>query len=188
VSAQSERAQRFTAEAGPVIDALGRRARRLTHTDADAEDLLQDTLLHAFRGFETFQDGTNLTAWLFRILHNRWVSRHRYRARRPAEVSLDAITDGAAHLPAVVRSTEVEVLELVPDGDVRSALAALSGPVRTAMYYVAVEGYTYAEAAALMDVPIGTVMSRVSRGRQRLRAALSHLDHGGSGCAEQRSA
>lgn len=169
-------ARRFTREAAPVLDALGRQARRLTISDADAEDLLQDTLLHAYRGYDGFRDGTNLNAWLFRILHNRWISRHRYRVRRPMEVLIDDAED-AAHASAAVRSAEAEVFDLLPDDAVRAALAELPGPVRTAVFYVGVEGRTYAEAADLMNTPIGTVMSRVSRGRRRLRDALSHLDH-----------
>lgn len=168
----AEFSRRFASEAVPLIDALGRRARRLTQCEADAEDLLQDTLLHAYQGFRSFKDGTNLNAWLFRILHNQWVSRHRYRECRPTEVSLDAII--VAPVAYRRRSAEVEVLDVIPEGDVSAALAALPDGVRTAMYYVAVQGYTFAETAALMNVPMGTVMSRVSRGRQRLRAALSH--------------
>jgi RNA polymerase sigma factor (sigma-70 family) len=186
----AELAARFTSEAIPLCDALARRARRLTTCEADAEDLLQDTVLHAYQGFRSFQDGTNLNAWLFRILHNRWVSRHRYRQRRPAEVPLDVITDGITQLPASRHSAEMEVLDVMPDGDIRAALAALPDGVRTAVFYVGVHGYTYAETAALMNVPVGTVMSRVSRGRQRLRIALSHLDHCREeiGHAEQRGA
>jgi DNA-directed RNA polymerase specialized sigma24 family protein len=125
----------------------------------------------------------------FRILHNRWVSRHRHRERRPAEVPLE-ITDGAPRVPPTDCSAEVEVLDVMPNDDVKVAFAALPDGVRVAMYYVEVEGYTYAETAALMNVPMGTVMSRVSRGRQRLRVALSHMDHGREefGDAEQRSA
>ncbi|MDT7754165.1 MAG: hypothetical protein QOH27_63 [Mycobacterium sp.] len=182
-------AARFVTEAVPLFDALHRRARRLTYCEADAEDLLQDTVLHAYQGFGSFREGTNLNAWLFRILHNRWVSRHRHRERRPAEVPLE-ITDGAPRVPPTGCSAEVEVLDVVPNDDVKVAFAALPDGVRVAMYYVEVEGYTYAETAALMNVPMGTVMSRVSRGRQRLRVALSHMDHGREefGDAEQRSA
>jgi RNA polymerase sigma-70 factor (ECF subfamily) len=189
-ASDTDLAARFAAEAAPSIDALARRARRLTQSEADAEDLLQDTLLHAYQGFRSFRNGTNLNAWLFRIQHNRWVSRHRYRECRPTEVPIDGSTDGVSGPSAARRSAEVEVLDVMPDGDVESALAALPDGVRTALYYVGIEGYTYAETAALMDVPIGTVMSRVSRGRQRLRVALSHLDHGRSETeqAERRSA
>jgi RNA polymerase sigma factor (sigma-70 family) len=167
-------ASRFVTDVVPMIDALARRARRLTRSEAEAEDLLQDTLLHAYQGFGSFQDGTNLNAWMYRILHNRWVSRHRHRECRPAEVSIETLGDGVVPLSAVRRSAEVEVLDVMPDGDVSNALAALPDGVRTALFYVAVEGYTCAETAALMDIPIGTVMSRVSRGRQRLRVALAN--------------
>lgn len=184
-----ELAARFVTEAVPLFDALHRRARRLTYCEADAEDLLQDTVLHAYQGFGSFREGTNLNAWLFRILHNRWVSRHRHRERRPAELPLE-ITDGAPRVPPTGCSAEVEVLDVMLNDDIKVAFAALPDGVRVAMYYVEVEGYTYAETAALMNVPMGTVMSRVSRGRQRLRVALSHMDHGREelGHAEQRSA
>ncbi|WP_071288857.1 sigma-70 family RNA polymerase sigma factor [Mycolicibacterium llatzerense] len=171
-----ELAARFVAEAVPLLDALGRGARRLTRSDADAEDLLQDTLLHAYEGFGSFRQGTNLNAWLFRILHNRWVSRHRYRQSRPAEVSLEVVTAGGHEPWAARRSVEVEVLDVMSDADVVAALAELPDGARTAVFYVGVQGHTYAETAVLMGVPMGTVMSRVSRGRQQLRTALSHLD------------
>jgi RNA polymerase sigma-70 factor (ECF subfamily) len=174
----AELAARFAVEAAPLFDALGRRARRLTQSEADAEDLLQDTLLHAYQGFRSFRSGTNLNAWLFRILHNRWVSRHRHRTCRPSEVPFDVLGDGDAPPSCARPSAEVQVLDLLPESDVQTALAALPDGVRTAVYLVGVQGYTYAETAALMNVPTGTVMSRVSRGRQRLRLALSHLDHG----------
>ncbi|WP_020103150.1 sigma-70 family RNA polymerase sigma factor [Mycobacterium sp. 360MFTsu5.1] len=172
----SELAARFVVEAVPLFDALGRGARRLTDSDADAEDLLQDTLLHAFEGFGSFRPGTNLNAWLFRILHNRWVSRHRYRQCRPAEVALEMFTASGHERSAVHRSAEVEVLDVMPDDDVVAALSELPDGARTAVFYVGIQGYTYAETAALMGVPMGTVMSRVSRGRRQLRTALSHLD------------
>ncbi len=182
-----ELAARFVVEAVPLLDSLGRGARRLTQSEADAEDLLQDTLLHAYEGFGSFRQGTNLNAWLFRILHNRWVSRHRYRQCRPAEVPLDA---GGHERSAVHRSAEVELLDVMPDGDVVAALAELSEGARTAMFYVEVQGCTYAETAGLMGVPMGTVMSRVSRGRRQLRTALAHRDHGPreSGDVDERTA
>jgi RNA polymerase sigma-70 factor (ECF subfamily) len=172
----SELAARFVIEAVPLLDALGRGARRLTRCEADAEDLLQDTLLHAYQGFGSFQQGTNLNAWLFRILHNRWVSRHRHRESRPPEVPLEVITAGGYEPSTARRSAEVEVLDLMADGDIETAFGELSEGARTAMFYVEVQGHTYAEAAVLMGVPMGTVMSRVSRGRQQLRVALAHRD------------
>jgi RNA polymerase sigma-70 factor (ECF subfamily) len=179
-TSDAELAARFALEVEPLFDVLSRGARRLTRNDADAEDLLQDTLLHAFTGFRTFKEGTNLKAWLFRILHNRWVSTHRYKQRRPAEVSVDDVTEhdlavGSARLPVGSRSAEDEVLDALPDSDVRAAMEALPEGCRAALYYADVHGYTYAATAAMLNVPLGTVMSRVSRGRQRLRVALAHL-------------
>lgn len=191
----AELAERFARDAVPLFDALGRRARRLTLNDADAEDLLQDTLLHAYRGFRSFQPGTNLKAWLFRIQYHRWISAHRHKQRRPAEVTVDGLGEhelagGAARSSAGRPSAEDEVLDTLSDNDIRRALATLPDGTRRVMYYAGVAGYTYAETAALMDIPIGTVMSRVSRGRQRLRVALAHLDHGQASVvdAERRSA
>lgn len=191
----AELAERFARDAVPLFDALGRRARRLTLSDADAEDLLQDTLLHAYRGFRSFQPGTNLKAWLFRIQYHRWISAHRHKQRRPAEVTVDDVGEhelagGAARLSAGRPSAEDEVLDMLSDNDIRRALATLPDGTRTVMYYAGVAGYTYAETAALLNIPIGTVMSRVSRGRQRLRVALAHLDHGQAAFidAERRSA
>jgi RNA polymerase sigma-70 factor (ECF subfamily) len=176
----AELAARFAREAEALFDVPSRGARRLTRNDADAEDLLQDTLLHAYTGFRTFKDGTNLKAWLFRILYNRWVSTHRYKQRRPAEVSVDNVTEhdlavGSARLSAGSRSAEDEVLDTLPDNDVKAAMDALPEGFRAVLYYADVHGYTYAETAAMLNVPLGTVMSRVSRGRQRLRVALAHL-------------
>ena len=191
----AELAERFARDAVPLFDALGRRARRLTLSDADAEDLLQDTLLHAYRGFRSFQPGTNLKAWLFRIQYHRWISAHRHKQRRPVEVVVDDVGDyeaagGAVTSSAGRPSAEDEVLDTLSDNDIRRALATLPDGTRRVMYYAGVAGYTYAETAALMDIPIGTVMSRVSRGRQRLRVALAHLDHGQASVvdAERRSA
>jgi RNA polymerase sigma factor (sigma-70 family) len=171
-------AARFAGEAGPVLDVLARGARRLTRCDADAEDLLQDALLDAYTGFHTFQEGTNVRAWLFRILYNRWISTHRSRQRRPAEVSVDEITErdlaaGAARAPAGLRSAETEVLDALPDGLLRAAMEDLPADFRAAVYYADVQGYTYAETAAILNIPMGTAMSRASRARRRLRIALA---------------
>jgi DNA-directed RNA polymerase specialized sigma24 family protein len=112
----------------------------LTRTEADAEDLLQDTLLHSYTGFRTFESGTNLQAWLFRILHNRWVSNHRYKQRRPAEVPVDGFTERE-----VARSAETEALEAFPDNVIQAALDALPEGFRLAVYYADVEGFTCAD-------------------------------------------
>jgi RNA polymerase sigma factor (sigma-70 family) len=173
----AELAARFTRESSPLFDVLQRGARRLTRTEADAEDLLQDTLLHAYAGFRSFRAGTNLQAWLFRIMYNRWVSNHRGKQRRPAEIAVEAITDrelarAATHHPGGLPSAEAEVLGALPDPELTEALAALPEGFTTALFYAFVEGYTYAETAAIMNIPMGTVMSRVARGRQRLRDSL----------------
>ncbi|WP_029118148.1 sigma-70 family RNA polymerase sigma factor [Mycobacterium sp. URHB0044] len=191
----SELAARFAREAEPLFDVLARGARRLTRNDADAEDLLQDALLHAYAGFRTYREGTNLKAWLFRILYNRWVSTHRTKQRRPAEVSVDDVTerdlaDSAARVPAGLRSAESEVLDALPHGDIKEAMDNLPEGFREAVYFADVQGYTYAETAAMLGIPLGTVMSRVSRGRKRLRIALAHAapTRGGLATAEPRIA
>jgi RNA polymerase sigma factor (sigma-70 family) len=170
----------FTDEVEPLRDVLFRGAKRLTRSDADAEDLLQDTLLHAYAGFHTFRENSNLKAWLFRILYNRWVSAYRCKQRRPAEVSVDDITerdlvDSAARTPAGVRSAETEALDALPDNEIKAAMDELPEGFRAVVYYADVQGYTYAETAAILNIPHGTVMSRASRGRQRLRIALAHV-------------
>lgn len=171
-------AERFAGEAGPVLDVLSRGARRLTRCDADAEDLLQDALLDAYSGFHTFQEGTNAKAWLFRILYNRWVSTYRRKQRRPAEVSVEEITErdlasSAARAPAGLRSAEAEVLEALPGSQIQAAMQDLPEGFRAAVYYADVHGYTYAETAEILNIPVGTAMSRASRARQRLRIALA---------------
>jgi RNA polymerase sigma-70 factor (ECF subfamily) len=173
-----EAADRFAREAQPLFDALLRRARGLTKTSADAEDLVQDTLLHAFMGYHTFRDGTDFKAWLFRILYNRWVSTFRAKQRRQSEVPVDAVTEGdladsAARSSTASRSAEAEALTRLPDGELRSAMATLPEDFRTVLFYAEVQGHTYAETASILNIPRGTVMSRVSRGRQRLRVALA---------------
>ena len=165
-------AARFARDAEPLFDVLSRGARRLTRSSADAEDLLQDALLHAYAGFHTFKGGTNLQAWLFRILYNRWVSAYRSKQSRPAEVPVDDI----AERDLIHRtSAEAEVLDTLPDNEIKAAMDALPESFRAAVYYADVQGYTYRETAAILGIPHGTVMSRASRGRQRLRIALAHV-------------
>jgi RNA polymerase sigma factor (sigma-70 family) len=163
-------ATRFAREAEPLFDVLSRGARRLTRSSADAEDLLQDTLLHAYAGFHTFKGGTNLQAWLFRILYNRWVSTYRSKQSRPLEVFAAEIAERD-----LADSAETEVLDALPDNEIKAAMDALPESFRTVVYYADIQGYTYAETAAILNIPHGTVMSRASRGRQRLRIALAHV-------------
>jgi len=173
-------AARFAQEVEPLLDVLLRGARRLTRSDADADDLLQDALLHAYAGFASFKEGSNLKAWLFRIQYNRWVSAYRSKQCRPSEVPVDGITerdlaDSAARLPAGHRSAEAEALEGLPDTEIKAAMNALPDGFRNVVYLADVQGYTYAETAKILGIPHGTVMSRASRGRQRLRVALAHV-------------
>ena len=163
-------ATRFARETEPLFDVLMRGARRLTRSNADAEDLLQDTLLHAYTGFHMFHQNSNIKAWLFRILYNRWVSTYRSKQSRPLEVLTDEITERD-----LADSAETEVLDALPDNEIKAAMDALPDCFRTAVYYADIQGYTYAETAAILNIPHGTVMSRASRGRQRLRIALAHV-------------
>lgn len=174
-----ERAARFAREAEPLFDVLWRGARRLARSHADAEDLLQDTLLHAYAGYQTFQEGTNLKAWLFRILYNRWISTYRATQSRPAEVPVDGVSErelaGSAARVRLGCSAEAEVLDTLPDYEIKAAMAGLPAGFRAVVYLTQIEGYTYAETAVILGIPHGTVMSRAGRGRQRLRVALSHI-------------
>jgi RNA polymerase sigma factor (sigma-70 family) len=186
---EQDLASRFAGQAAPYFDVLSRKARGLTRCEADADDLVQDALMHAYMGFHTFRQGTNLKAWLFRILYNRWVTTHRTRQCRPSEVSADAITesdlaDAESRLAGCVRSAEAEVLDALPDNEIRMAMTALPPGFAAAVYYADVLGHTYAETSVILGVPVGTVMSRVSRGRKRLRIALAHLVDGRGGIDE----
>lgn len=173
-------AARFARDVIPLLGTLFGGAMRMTLQRADAEDLVQETLVLAFAGFRTFQQGTNLKGWLLRIQANAHISGHRKRMRRPTELPVDTIYDwqlvaGAERSPKALRSTEVEVLELLPDDDVRNALDALPVEFRLAVYYADVEGLAYREISAIMCTPLGTVMSRIHRGRSQLRVLLAAL-------------
>jgi len=173
-------AERFAKDAQPLFDALLRRARGLTKTSADAEDLVQDTLLHAYAGYHTFREGTDFKAWLFRILYNRWVSTYRSKQRRPIEVPVDDVSErdlASSATRSSSRSAEAEALTRLPDDEICTAMETLPADFRTALFYAEVQGHTYAETATILNIPRGTVMSRVSRGRQRLRTALAESEH-----------
>ncbi|MGK2865833.1 MAG: sigma-70 family RNA polymerase sigma factor [Mycobacterium sp.] len=189
----AELAARFTRDTAPLRPVLLRGARRLTRNEADAEDLLQEALMHAFMGFRRFEPGTNLNAWLFRIMHNRWISGYRMKQRRPSEYAVESVVD--LDLPTGdLRSTpsaESTALECFPDAEIKAALAELPEGFRVALYYADVQGLTYAATAEVMGTPIGTVMSRVFRARAQLRGALAGVarDRGlGRVQLEQRSA
>lgn len=190
----AELSARFERDVQVLRPVLLRGARRLTRSDADAEDLLQDALMHAFMGFRRFEPGSNLNAWLFRIMHNRWISGHRMKQRRPTEYAVDWIAemDVSAAAPGAlhVRSAESTVLDTVPDAQFKAAFDRLPEGFRTALYWADVEGLTYAETAVMMGTPAGTVMSRVFRARTQLRTALAHRapHRDMAGDEEQRSA
>ncbi|BBZ04237.1 hypothetical protein MCHIJ_36740 [Mycolicibacterium chitae] len=128
--------------------------------------------MHAFVGFHTFTEGTNLSAWLFRIMHNRWANSHRRTARRPIEISAEVLGDWDALELPICESAETEALKRVGDDALREAMSSLPEGVREAVYYANVLGYTYAETAAILNIPAGTVMSRSWRARERLRELL----------------
>lgn len=173
-------AQRFECEVVALSSLLLMKATRLTNNRTDAEDLVQETLLYAFKGFGQFEPGTNVKAWLDRIMRNRWVSGYRRSEARPVEDLQGVITDGvlaAGDVPtwADHRSAEDKVLSCVLDSAVSAALASVSPRLREVFYYRAVEGYSYQQIAALMNVPIGTVMSRIHRACRLIRNQLAQL-------------
>ena len=175
-----ELAQRFERDAMPLLDQLYGAALRMTRNPADAEDLVQETYIKAFQGFRSYKPGTNLKAWLYRILTNAYINNYRKAQRRPAEYATDDITDSqiaetASHTSIGLRSAEVEALEKLPDEEIRDALMSLKEDYRMVVYYADVEGLPYKEIAEIMGTPIGTVMSRLHRGRKQLRDALHNV-------------
>src|SRR5918998_3833807 len=154
-------------------------ALRMTRSPADAEDLVQDTYLKAYRAFETFQEGTNLKAWLYRILTNTFINSYRAKKRRPEETDIDDVENlylyrrlGGLEGAASGRSAEDEVLDRFTDADVKEAIESLPEQFRIAVLLGDVEGFSYKEIAEILDVPIGTVMSRLHRGRKALQKRL----------------
>ena len=175
-----ERAVRFERDAMSYVDQLYSAALRMTRNPADAEDVVQDTYLKAFSSFHQFKPGTNLKAWLYRILTNTFITSYRKSQRQPqladgADVEDWQLHRAESHTSTGLRSAEVEALDRMPDGVVTDALASLSEDFRMAVYLADVEGFSYKEIAEIMGTPIGTVMSRLNRGRAQLRAKLA--DH-----------
>jgi RNA polymerase sigma-70 factor (ECF subfamily) len=169
--------ERFDRDVLPLLPGLYGAALRMTRNPADAEDLLQETTLRAYRGFASFREGTNLKAWLYRILTNSFINIYRKKQREPKTVEgPDDIDEwflfDRLGAKSVERSAEDDVLEKIPDADVKAALESIPENFRMAVLLADVEGFSYKEIAEITDVPIGTVMSRLHRGRKALEHAL----------------
>jgi RNA polymerase sigma-70 factor (ECF subfamily) len=169
----------FVEQATPLMDGLYGAALRMTRNPSDAEDLVQETYLKAYRAFAGFQEGTNLKAWLYRILTNTFINTYRAKKRRPDESDLDEVEDlylyrrlGGLEAAAVGRSAEDELFDHVTDVEVKEALESLPEQFRVAVLLADVEGFSYKEIAEILDIPIGTVMSRLHRGRKGLQKRL----------------
>ncbi|OYN98927.1 sigma-70 family RNA polymerase sigma factor [Enemella evansiae] len=182
---EAERSARFERDALGHLDQLYGAALRMTRNPSDAEDLVQETYAKAYQSFHQYTPGTNLKAWLYRILTNTYINSYRKAQRSPKISDGESVEDwqlarAESHSSTGLRSAEMEALDRMPDSAVTDALNNLSDDFRTAVYLADVDGFAYKEIAEIMGTPIGTVMSRLNRGRAQLRKALSDYarDHG----------
>jgi len=170
-----ERTRLFEEQVVPFLDRLYGAAVRYTRDPVAAEDLLQEAMAKAYSAFHQYQQGTNLKAWLYRILHNTYISQYRKKQRRPQEDLQHELEDFSLYkaVGGTTRSAEAEVFEAITDDEVKEALAELPDTFRMAVFLADVEGFAYKDIAEIMDTPIGTVMSRLHRGRKQLQKSLA---------------
>lgn len=173
--------ERFQRDALPLLDSLYGAALRMTRNPADAEDLVQETMLRAYRSFDRFEEGTNLKAWLFRILTNAYINNYRKKQREPRKVSQDEVEEFDLYRELknqddhYQETPETLVLDSLVDSDITEAIDELPEQFRMAVILSDLQGFSYAEMAEIMDVPMGTVMSRLHRGRKALQKRLWEL-------------
>jgi RNA polymerase sigma-70 factor (ECF subfamily) len=177
LESSADRTIRFERDALVFMDQLYAAALRYTRNPEDARDLVQDTYMKAFTSFHQFEEGTNLRAWLYRVLTTTFINSYRKKQRQPMiannELEDWQIDQAQSHTSDLGKSAEVEALENLPDSDIKNALQELPEEFRMAVYLADVEGFSYKEIAEIVGIPAGTVMSRLHRGRKLLREKLA---------------